>query len=363
MGFPENYQRTSWKVAMNTTINGSSNAPTPYDWFATVGFDESIHVKVGSLPLFSKKIPKNRYSDSDVQKFNKFLDPTKTVSFSVPYGKSVNCPNTVTKESHHFDISVWNTDQMTVRRIGSKKSWSMNLSVECTIKDRYAGNTTTETLPFITTTKTLPNISSWRVQVVKDVDDPPSGNGTQCKNNNYRCERGGWWMQKYQIGRPTSKEFSCDGFKSDFSRSLELNIAESQKEALEAEGCWYITGKQLKPSLLKQKPDLWNFFIPLLTYMGSIYLMYNVISIIPANYFTSEQTCRRCTDKMMLSTFGINVLEVEGDVSTICFCVPLSNSLFLQQLLTFFRDFITIYRLYNFIFYFVQCQPLWWVSQ
>ena len=53
MGFPENYQRTSWKVAMNTTINGSSNAPTPYDWFATVGFNESFHVKVGSLPLFS----------------------------------------------------------------------------------------------------------------------------------------------------------------------------------------------------------------------------------------------------------------------------------------------------------------------
>ena len=113
MGFPENYQRTSWKVAMNTTINGSSNAPTPYDWFATIGFNESIHVKVGSLPLFSG----HGYKKDEEEAFNKYLDSTKTVSFSVPNGKSVNCPNTLTKESHRFDISVWNTNQMTVQQI------------------------------------------------------------------------------------------------------------------------------------------------------------------------------------------------------------------------------------------------------
>jgi len=92
MGFPENYKRTSWKVAMNTTINGSSNAQTPYDWFATDGFTESINVTVGSL----------------TEETEEFL-PTKTVSFSVPNGKSVHCPNTVTKESQRFDVSVWNT--------------------------------------------------------------------------------------------------------------------------------------------------------------------------------------------------------------------------------------------------------------
>ena len=127
----------------------------------------------------------------------------------------------------------------------------------------------------------------------------------------YRC---------YRKKNTPEKDEIIEDWVLKIARTSSLNAYSGKKGAKAP--CWYIWGEETLDPFLNQFPEYWPLFAALVTWLGCIFLLSNIVGCIPANGLTGDLTCRRFCDKTMLGIFGIGVEEVEGD--TIHFYILLS---------------------------------------